>query len=1043
MQQSCLSTLIGFTMNSDTHLQDDTVCTYFKILGLNPNNLHLFRVPSKVYTTEYKLMVQSCRLYPQIWKQIFLYLKTGFSLLKVYEGFSEEQFKYITNPSMTDTKLQACPGAGKTRSIIARVRFCVEHGLVARDDIYAITFSKKGSVLFHRRIKEMYNDYNECLNLANFSTIDSLAKSVLCRMKSHKSENVEILSIAFRNFLREIEPDQIKAVMKFKHIRYLLIDEAQDLNDVQYEIAILLNKHFGTVICLIADPNQMIFPFRRASNHFFVNFPGKLFELTLNFRSTQQIIDFFECFKVIPTSKTVSAMNKQGPKPRLISKPAIEIHRMFLDFVRNYQAQGKDLSGITVYCPTRGIKTYDSVGLSVIFNFLKQNKIPFSQMYDESGTRDEANKSNDIVPGHINIMTYHGSKGLESDVCWVMDFYHFLFNIQPTKQDHAYAKYLLYVVTSRAVNQLFVCTYTNVNGGFFNNWLSQVSPAYYDTQGYIKISQLSLRNDEIKIDINGVTELLSEMTDQELDTIHDYLIVNETFKECSRRIYDDFTHIDRKQDEALYGTFVENLFYLQHKLSRNESPITYSMIETLLESNFIIIENDADCKLLRNYITNTKLTWEIYYATRNLIDNVRLRDLIEKFIPRGPLEPHEYIICTNKFVTIVDANIKDIRETYHRYLNPNFYNWSYKLIIADLFYLIVVQYAYNNNHYSYINDHGKDKAELLITGETMFEKMNSYAKFNHLGCKLDIHIPVRYAKLHLCGEIDCIERYEATETIIEIKCVKEINIRYYLQLLLYNFCHYQGMPDYMPNGSKHKRLFLNKFKIINFLTGIEHFLMIGLSPTNMFNLLNIIATHGNLKFSNLNLVYDLETTGLIQVAGPFAAKPVLPRSVPFFNLESKQFYANVYPEIIEIAVKDYDTGLIVIDTLVRPKQRISQEIENITHITNDMVSDKIDLGPLREAMEFKTKNFIGCKMLAHNGTIFDNKLMIYDKLIDTASVGFVDTMHLIPVHYPKKLDYKGLLNIYKDLFNEEYPAHRAMSDVDALIRIMHRLKIVL
>ena len=47
-------------------------------------------------------------------------------------------------------------------------------------------------------------------------------------------------------------------------------------------------------------------------------------------------------------------------------------------------------------------------------------------------------------------------------------------------------------------------------------------------------------------------------------------------------------------------------------------------------------------------------------------------------------------------------------------------------------------------------------------------------------------------KLMLMGEIDFIEKYHNvdSETIVEIKCAKEISIRYYIQLLLYNFCYY-------------------------------------------------------------------------------------------------------------------------------------------------------------------------------------------------------------------------------------------------------------
>ena len=63
---------------------------------------------------------------------------------------------------------------------------------------------------------------------------------------------------------------------------------------------------------------------------------------------------------------------------------------------------------------------------------------------------DERKKDVSRIPGHINLLTYHGTKGLEFDVVFVMDFYYALFNIKPTEEEHKINQYLLYVATSRA-----------------------------------------------------------------------------------------------------------------------------------------------------------------------------------------------------------------------------------------------------------------------------------------------------------------------------------------------------------------------------------------------------------------------------------------------------------------------------------------------------------------------------------------------------------------------------------------------------------------
>ena len=76
--------------------------------------------------------------------------------------------------------------------------------------------------------------------------------------------------------------------------------------------------------------------------------------------------------------------------------------------------------------------------------------------------------------------------------------------------------------------------------------------------------------------------------------------------------------------------------------------------------------------------------------------------------------------------------------------------------------------------------------------------------------------------------------------------------------------------------------------------------------------------------------------------------------------------------------------------------------------------------------------------LAHNGKQFDDKIM---KSIFPNESEFIDTLSLIPIHYDGKLETKKLSELHKQIMGEGFPAHRAMADVDALIRIMKKLKI--
>ena len=96
------------------------------------------------------------------------------------------------------------------------------------------------------------------------------------------------------------DDDVVKDTYQF---RYIMVDEAQDINPIQKQIIDLLTKDQGIKLFIVGDPKQSIYRFRGAEVELFINSQeeilhkqGKIIALSDNFRSRPGIINFANQF---------------------------------------------------------------------------------------------------------------------------------------------------------------------------------------------------------------------------------------------------------------------------------------------------------------------------------------------------------------------------------------------------------------------------------------------------------------------------------------------------------------------------------------------------------------------------------------------------------------------------------------------------------------------------------------------------------------------------------------------------------------------------
>lgn len=98
------------------------------------------------------------------------------------------------------------------------------------------------------------------------------------------------------------------AALYRREYEYICIDEAQDLNNAQYQLirAITGNEH--TNVMMVGDPNQSIFAFTGSSaeymtTNFKSDFNPRVVKLTENYRSSRKVIE--AALKIVPNSASV------------------------------------------------------------------------------------------------------------------------------------------------------------------------------------------------------------------------------------------------------------------------------------------------------------------------------------------------------------------------------------------------------------------------------------------------------------------------------------------------------------------------------------------------------------------------------------------------------------------------------------------------------------------------------------------------------------------------------------------------------------------
>jgi len=194
----------------------------------------------------------------------------------------------------------AGPGSGKTRVLTFRIAYLIAEDKCKPWEILSLTFTNKSAREMKERIAKIVGGGANAVwagtfdGMANMPSFHKIYKEYQIRCKRAGAMDFDDLLFQTYVLLRNNKDILEKYQQKFK---YVLVDEFQDTNFLQFSIISLLtkNKPGDSNLFVVGDDAQSIYAFRGATIQnildFQTDFPdSKTIKLEQNYRSTEHIV---------------------------------------------------------------------------------------------------------------------------------------------------------------------------------------------------------------------------------------------------------------------------------------------------------------------------------------------------------------------------------------------------------------------------------------------------------------------------------------------------------------------------------------------------------------------------------------------------------------------------------------------------------------------------------------------------------------------------------------------------------------------------------
>lgn len=713
-------------------------------------------------------------------------------------SYTDEQLAYINYDKKEHTKLLACAGSGKTRCIIARMAYLIKHKIYEADEILMLTFSRFTRDDFMNKIRIHSGKDRKIISPNSIKTIDSFAKRII---DPENTVDVSLLSYRLMKCLEEETRENLLKIPTFRKIKTVFIDEAQDLNEIQYRIFIGMRDKLDITINMVGDPNQNIYQFRDSSDKYLTQFDAKVFMLTRNFRSHESVVDFSKYLRPFNEYDVVCTKGDNGSTPHMMfceSETMLETY--IITILDEAKKQKVDLSEFAILAPTRGRMRGGgkSHGLCFISNVLYKAGIKFKQFYEE--TVDESTGEGikyEPKKGHVNVLTFMGSKGLEWNYVLLIDVDACLINKRYfDKQKHLNDRYLLYVACSRAIHNMYIfsgCYFRGSEPHFKTNpWLNQIPDDKYvmDQRFEKDFFWPELRYVDMMERDTMLGKVIDKLDCYDLDKISSLLNYQNIKPVTQKKIFDNEYIEQDKVSGVFLSRYITNLFHGLMRLSRNrmrsipesndssDSPsimadddivskldmVRFPEIESIIDAD-TMITGAPDSVTLWYYRNKRGMTWEKFDKIDKIDSNVR-KFINAKFSRDKAFDSHA-IAVNGYYESFILEQKNWIRSMYKKYLKCR----NTTQLRGILFYLTVVMHAISTHHYFHIKSKGSSYKQILEDFDELYDDLEEYVE------NTDRSFPESAIPVSRWGLVGTVDVIDSNDQIWFTKCVSDISLK--------------------------------------------------------------------------------------------------------------------------------------------------------------------------------------------------------------------------------------------------------------------------